>query len=101
MAADLLDDNQIFSQRIKECAAVLDRHYSFDLLSQFKHVSGWCGATEASVGLTALQIGLVDILDQEFGIKPAGFLGHSAGTWAFPHILSSNGFCHGLCLGQN
>lgn len=79
MAADLMDENRLFAQRVEECATVLKQHYAFDLLSQFNSDSGWSGALEASVGLTALQIGLVDVLADEFGIKPAGFFGHSAG----------------------
>ena len=32
-----------------------------------------------AVGLLFLQIGLVDMLKEEYGIEPAGMLGHSAG----------------------
>jgi hypothetical protein len=114
MASDLLDASEVFCKRVKECATVLERHYAFDLMSHFRSTSGWNGALEASVGLTALQIGLVDILDQEHGIKPDGFLGHSAGTRSFsalglPHFLCycaiggkvEGGFSSAsLCLGE-
>ena len=30
------------------------------------------------------QIGIVDVLREDYGVRPAGILGHSAGMWAQP-----------------
>ena len=39
------------------------------------------------------QIGLVDMLKEEYGIVPAGMLGHSAGGQGFP-LHSAQHICH-------
>ena len=57
-----------------------------------KHI-GTCSAhvavgrmcTQQPCTALRLQIGLVDLLREEYGIKPAGILGHSAG--GHPHLL--------------
>jgi acyl transferase domain-containing protein len=79
MAKDLLATNTVFYKKMEECSSVVEQRYGLDLITPFRSGADWPGACEASVALTALQIGLVNVLAEHFGIKPAGFLGHSAG----------------------
>ena len=53
---------------------------------------GWC----ARVVLLFAQVGLVDMLREEYGITPAGVLGHSAG-WS---LVTSLNFCTRCCRMQ-
>ena len=41
------------------------------------------------------QIGIVDVLRDDYGIRPAGILGHSAGVWAlpYPHVTLQRSCC--------
>lgn len=78
MAATLLDSNPVFQKSVAACAEVV-KPYGIDLIAEFQAVKGWKTPVLASVGLIAVQIGLVDILREEYGITPSGMLGHSAG----------------------
>eukprot|EP00884_Botryococcus_braunii_P006102 jgi/Botrbrau1/15493/Bobra.43_2s0110.1 len=79
MARELFDENPLFRDRICACASVLQKKYKFDFLPHFNAEKGWDDPVSASAGLTAIQIALVDVLSYDFGIKPAGIFGHSAG----------------------
>ena len=78
MAVTLLNSNPTFQRAAAECAAVV-KPFGIDLLAEFQAEKGWKTPVLASVGLIAVQIGLVDILREEYGIVPDGMLGHSAG----------------------
>lgn len=78
MGVTLLNSNPIFQRAITACAAVV-KPFGIDLLAEFHAEKGWKTPVLASVGLIAVQIGLVDILREEYGIVPDGMLGHSAG----------------------
>lgn len=78
MGASLLESSQAFYQSIQHSAAIL-RPLDIDLMALFTAEDGWSVTTNASVGLTALQIALVDMLRSDYGINPDGVLGHSAG----------------------
>lgn len=84
MALSLLNSNPTFRKAISACAAVV-KPLGIDLIAEFQAEKGWKTPVLASVGLIAVQIGLVDILREEYGIVPDGMLGHSAGE-ALSHI---------------
>ncbi len=79
MGVTLLNSNPIFQRAVTACAAVI-KPFGIDLLAEFHAEKGWKTPVLASVGLIAVQIGLVDILREEYGIVPDGMLGHSAGV---------------------
>lgn len=78
MGVTLLNSNPTFQRAVAACAAVI-KPFGIDLLAEFHAEKGWKTPVLASVGLIAVQIGLVDILREEYGIVPDGMLGHSAG----------------------
>ena len=78
MGAELLDSSPVFRAAIDACAAVLEP-LGVHLHGEFRAADGWKRPKHAMVGLTALQVGLVDVLREEHGITPAGCLGHSSG----------------------
>ncbi|CAK0731645.1 hypothetical protein CVIRNUC_000023 [Coccomyxa viridis] len=78
MGAELLDSSPVFRAAIDACAAVLEP-LGVHLHEEFRAADGWKRPKHAMVGLTALQVGLVDVLREEHGITPAGCLGHSSG----------------------
>ena len=78
MGAELLDSSPVFRAAIDDCAAVLEP-LGVHLHEEFRAADGWKRPKHAMVGLTALQVGLVDVLREEHGITPAGCLGHSSG----------------------
>eukprot|EP00884_Botryococcus_braunii_P002848 jgi/Botrbrau1/12564/Bobra.0169s0099.1 len=81
MASELLQHVPLFRRAVQKCADVLLTRYRIDLMSEFESSSGFSQAVQASLGLTAVQIGLIEVLRQ-FGIEPDMFLGHSAGDVA-------------------
>ena len=83
MGATLLGSNPTFRAAVVECAAAV-RPFELDLLAEFDKERGWGSPLLGAVGLLAVQIGLVDVLREDYGILPKGMLGHSAGerTWA-------------------
>jgi fatty acid synthase len=83
MGATLLTSNTTFRDSINACAAVL-KPLGIDLLAEFQADKGWKTPLLASVGLIAVQIGLVDILRDDYGVVADGMLGHSAGTLDTP-----------------
>ena len=78
MGAELLDSSPVFRAAIDACAAVLEP-LGVHLHEEFRAADGWKRPKHAMVGLTALQVALVDVLREEHGITPAGCLGHSSG----------------------
>lgn len=100
MGLTLLQSNVTFLKAVTACAAVV-KPLGINLMAEFQADKGWKTPVLASVGLIAVQIGLVDILREEYGIIPHGMLGHSAGDktarlhriHAFLIILFSN---HGM-----
>ena len=79
MGATLLDESPTFRASVQACAAVV-RPLGIDLEGEFRAEAGWESPLMASLGLIAMQIGLVDVLREQYGIRPAGMLGHSAGV---------------------
>ena len=104
MGAELLDSSPVFRAAIDACAAVLEP-LGVHLHEEFRAADGWKRPKHAMVGLTALQVGLVDVLREEHGITPAGCLGHSSGAhWPFarhPECCKDNPLscCGGLMAG--
>ena len=78
MGATLLEGSPTFRASVRACAAVV-RPLGIDLEGEFRAEAGWESPLMASLGLIAVQIGLVDVLREQYGIRPAGMLGHSAG----------------------
>ena len=78
MGQELLDGSAVFRAAIDACARVL-APLGVRLHEEFRAVDGWKKPKHAMVGLTALQVGLVDMLREEYGVTPAGCLGHSSG----------------------
>ena len=88
MGQELLDSSAVFRAAIDACARVLDP-LGVCLHEEFRAAEGWKKPKHAMVGLTALQVGLVDMLREEYGVVPAGCLGHSSGERpGQAHLLS-------------
>jgi acyl transferase domain-containing protein len=79
MARELLEGNKVFHTTVMECASVLELKYGFDLLPHFSDDKGFGDPLSSALGLVAIQIGLVNVLREEYDIRPAGVFGHSAG----------------------
>ena len=86
MAQDLLEASPTFASSVRRAAAAV-APLRIDLLATFRKPDGWANGLEAAVGLTAVQIGLCDMLAKEHSIVPAGFLGHSAGSANFCSVF--------------
>lgn len=82
MALSLVQRDAQFRAVMVRCAEPLQRRYSFDLMPHFEDLEGFSDPVSAAVGLTAIQVALFEVLRERYGIRPAGFLGHSAGTAA-------------------
>lgn len=80
MAVDLLQSSSVFRKAFQKCCDVL-MPYSIDLRAEFEAPKGFKTPLLNSVGLITVQIGLVDVLREDYGIVPSGMLGHSAGTF--------------------
>ena len=78
MGLELFSCSKVFRESLEASALVL-QPLGIDLMASFLSEDGWATTTIASVGLIALQIGLVDMLAKEYGVKAHGWLGHSAG----------------------
>ena len=87
MALELADSSAIFRDTLSACAAIV-AELGVDLLASFVDTDNWSDACKAAVGLAAVQIGLVDVLREEYHITPAGVFGHSAGACNFLGPLS-------------
>ncbi|EIE19938.1 hypothetical protein COCSUDRAFT_44339 [Coccomyxa subellipsoidea C-169] len=82
MGLELLSESPAYSRGVKACAKAL-QPFGIDLIAAFSDEAGFSeDPILAAVGLIALQVGLTDMLAEEYGIVPAGFLGHSAGEIA-------------------
>eukprot|EP00884_Botryococcus_braunii_P006514 jgi/Botrbrau1/15864/Bobra.40_1s0048.1 len=81
MAADLASHNLTFSVTWERCADVV-APFGIDLFEEMMASNGWSHPCNATVGLVAVQIALVDVLRKDYGIRPAGLVGHSAGEVA-------------------
>ena len=79
MGQELLDSSAVFRAAISACARVL-APLGVHLHEEFRAADGWKQPKHAMVGLTALQVGLVDMLREEYGVTHAGCLGHSSGA---------------------
>ncbi len=90
MAAELYKENATFKATMASCAKILEAKYGFNLLQNFDMEKGWEDMMSTAVGLTAIQIGLVDVLAKDYSVSPAGIIGHSAG-------MSIDMFLHGKC----
>lgn len=88
MAQELFEENNVFRGTLGACARVLQQHYGYDMLQHFDMGKGWGDPLSAAVGLTAIQIGLVNVLEKEYGIKPSGIIAHSAGKLATQLLYS-------------
>lgn len=49
-------------------------------MAEFTSHQGFREPSRSALGLCAVQIALVDVLREDYGITPAGMLGHSAGN---------------------
>ena len=84
MGLTLLESNDTFRESIVACGTAIQR-YGVDLLAEFRSECGWNSPLLGAVGLLAIQIGLVDLLREKYGVTPSGMIGHSAGMpllWA-------------------
>ena len=78
MGLTLLHQSSIFRQSMLECVETL-LPFGVDLIAEFESEEGFRTPLLASVGLLAIQMGLVDMLMEEYAISPHGCIGHSAG----------------------
>lgn len=80
MGHSLVQQDVQFRTVMVRCAEALQQRYKFNLMPHFLEAAGFSDPTSAAVGLTAIQVALVEVLRERYGVQPAGFLGHSAGT---------------------
>ena len=85
MGCSLISTSPAFRRSLETSAAFL-RPLGIDLMGCFQTDAGWTVPTQASVGLLALQIALVDMMREEYDLQADGFLGHSAGELALGHV---------------
>ena len=78
MGLTLIQGNDTFRSSVEACAQVVEP-YGIELMAEFEAERGWKTPLLGAVGLLAIQIGLVDVLREEYGVNPQGMLGHSAG----------------------
>ena len=78
MGLSLLRGSPTFRASIEECASIL-HPYGLNLVAEFEAVEGFLDPSRAAVGLAAIQIALLDMLRDIYGVIPDGMLGHSAG----------------------
>ena len=78
MGLTLLNNNATFHKSVVASAAILNP-LGIDLMAEFQAEKGWKTPLLGAVGLLAVQIGLVDVLKEDYGIVPDGMMGHSAG----------------------
>lgn len=81
MGRGLLAHSATFKQSIEQSAEFL-QPLNINLMACFMADDGWTVTTNASLGLLALQIALVDMLRQEYAVEASGWLGHSAGNFS-------------------
>ena len=87
MCRDLRLRLPIFAKSIHASARTLKERFNFDLhgLLASDDPQTYENPTACFVGITACQIGLVNML-KAVGIRPVGFLGHSAGEMACGYL---------------
>ena len=85
MGLTLINRNATFQASVTACAAVV-KPLGIDLMAEFRAERGWKTPLMGAVGLLAVQIGLVDVLREDYGIVPDGMMGHSAGGTPFLHM---------------
>ena len=97
MGMSLLLGSPTFRASIEECAGIL-HPYGLNLVAEFEAVEGFREPSRAAVGLAAIQMALLDVLREEYGLIPDGMLGHSAGM-GFSKLLIQQMSCnwHGFC----
>ena len=78
MAVSLIKSHLSFQASIKASANHVIR-FGIDLLSAFYKEDGFRDTIYSALGLAAVQIALVDMLELDYGVRPEGMLGHSAG----------------------
>jgi acyl transferase domain-containing protein len=83
MAKNLLESNDTFRETIYRLSTFLDgvSNSSIDLVSLFETGSMWENKSFSSIGITAVQLGLTNMLAQH-GVKPDVVIGHSMGEIA-------------------
>lgn len=86
MGLSLLQNHAGFRQSIEASAAAV-QHLGIDLIAEFEAEKGFKDPSRSALGLCAVQIALVDVLRDEFGVRPDGMLGHSAGTRRLFNLL--------------
>ncbi|MEU6076604.1 SDR family NAD(P)-dependent oxidoreductase [Micromonospora sp. NPDC047074] len=84
MAAELLDTSPVFSARMAECAAAVDRHTDWSLLDVLRGVPGAASLERVDVVQPALFAMMVSLaaLWRSHGVEPAAVVGHSQGEIA-------------------
>ena len=78
MGASLIQGNPSYRASISASCEIAQQ-LGVDLMAEFNSSQGFREPSRSALGLCAVQIALVDVLSQNYGISPAGMLGHSAG----------------------
>ncbi len=78
MGASLIQGNPSYRASILLSCEVAQQ-LGVDLMAEFTFSQGFREPSRSALGLCAVQIALVDVLREGYGITPAGMLGHSAG----------------------
>lgn len=83
MAKSLYNNNRTFQRTIQRLSAFLSEISSkeIDLVSLFTNGDEWESKCFSSIGITAVQLGLTNMLT-EHGVKPDNIIGHSMGEIA-------------------
>ena len=79
MGASLIQGKPSYRDSILASCEIAQK-LGVNLMAEFTSSQGFREPSRSALGLCAVQIALVDVLRQDFGITPAGILGHSAGT---------------------
>ena len=78
MGASLIQGNPTYRSSILESCKVVQQ-LGVDLMAEFLSEQGFREPSRSALGLCAVQIALLDVMSNDYGIQPAGILGHSAG----------------------
>lgn len=78
MGISLIKNNPSYRASIVDSCEVAQQ-LGVDLMAEFMSSQGFREPSRSALGLCAVQIALVDVLREDYGITPAGMLGHSAG----------------------
>lgn len=82
MGKDLLQSSPCFVRTLQQ----LEQETQIPLLDLYKDGSRWMDKEYSAIGIVSFQLGLIAVLQQEGGIYPDYFVGHSLGELACAYL---------------